>query len=45
LSLPTRSLKVTIEDIAAHERAYRGSAEETRELKELYTRFGGNMDS
>lgn len=40
----TATRQVTVDDIEAHERAYRGSAEEERELKELYTRFAGNMD-
>ena len=31
-------------DIEQVERSYRGSADEERELKELYTRFGGDMD-
>ena len=33
-----------MDDIEAHERLYRGSDEETRELKELYARFDGDMD-
>jgi len=33
-----------VDDIEAHERRYRGSDEETRELKELYARFEGDMD-
>ncbi len=36
--------QVTVDDIEAHERAYRGSEDEERDLKELYTRFGGDMD-
>lgn len=37
------SAQVTVDDIAGYERTYRGSAEEERDLKELFTRFGGDM--
>ena len=36
--------QVTVDDIAGYERTYRGSAEEERDLKELFTRFGGDMN-
>ena len=32
-----------MDDIAGYERTYRGSGEEARDLKELFTRFGGDM--
>jgi hypothetical protein len=35
--------QLTVDDIERYEQTYRGSAEEERELKELYTRFSGNM--
>ena len=35
--------QVTVDDIAGYERTYRGSGEEARDLKELFTRFGGDM--
>ena len=35
--------QLTVDDIERYEQTYRGSAEEERELKELYTRFSGDM--
>ena len=35
---------VTADDVAAFEREYRGSAEEARELRELYVKHAGDMD-
>jgi len=35
--------QVTEDDISGYERTYRGSAEEERDLKELFARFGGDM--
>ena len=40
----TSKPQVTVDDIAGYERTYRGSAEEERDLKELFTRFGGDMN-
>ncbi|GJP77388.1 hypothetical protein CLOP_g7787 [Closterium sp. NIES-67] len=36
--------EITVEDIEAFERQYRGSEQEAKELKELYQRFKGRMD-
>ena len=44
VSLLTSKPQVTVDDIAGYERTYRGSAEEERDLKELFTRFGGDMN-
>lgn len=38
------SMQVSIEDIEAAEMAYRGSEEETKDLKDLYLRFKGDMN-
>lgn len=36
-------LQISPQDIAEFERSYKGSAEESEELKELYTKHRGNM--
>ena len=33
-----------MDDIAGYERTYRGSAEEERDLKDYFARFGGDMN-
>lgn len=35
--------QLTVDDIEKYEQSYRGSAEEERDLKELYKRFDGDM--
>jgi hypothetical protein len=35
--------QLTVDDIERYEQTYRGSAEEAHDLKELYTRFSGDM--
>ena len=32
-----------MDDIQRYEQTYRGSAEEAQDLRELYSRFGGDM--
>ena len=34
---------MTPDDVERYEQKYRGSEEEAKDLKELYTRFGGDM--
>ncbi|CAI5995507.1 unnamed protein product [Closterium sp. NIES-64] len=40
----TSHLQITVADIVAFEKQYRGSEQEAKELKELYERFKGRMD-